>query len=45
MKGYGSGAPTAITSVRGSANVLTTQHAAQAAAQAAASAATVATYA
>ena len=33
MKGYGSGCPTAITSVRGSASVVTTQHAAAIAAR------------
>ena len=32
MKGYGSGTPTAITSVRGSANALTTQYVSQMAA-------------
>ncbi len=40
MKGYGSGAPTSITSVRGSADVVMTQHAAaQAASRAAATSA------
>ena len=39
MKGYGSGTPTAITSVRGSVSAVTTQHAAAIAARASAMAA------